>query len=314
MIELYRFALNSIELGIIIIDSSQLIRFWNTYAEKISQIKSEDAVGKKLSAVCEVFAKKRYQDIIMSVFSQNMSRFCSSKLHKAFIYPKSGDRDSIRQNMSIEPTTVEGETYALIQINDMTREVSNEYSLTSLINELQRDYEEIKESDEKNKQLAEIDSLTKISNRHAITSCIDSIFEKDESVEGYALLFLDLDGFKKINDTYGHLMGDNLLVLVANRIKEKLRRGDIVARLGGDEFLVLLTNINSVSDAAVVGKKIKEEISSPVLINGITINVTASIGISLFSKDIHNTKDFIRTADEAMYKAKRGGKNKFIIY
>jgi diguanylate cyclase (GGDEF)-like protein/PAS domain S-box-containing protein len=314
MIELYCFALNSIDLGIIIIDSDRIIRFWNNYIEKISQIKSEEAVGRKLGDICETFSKTRYQDIMNGVFSQNMSRFCSSRLHKAFVYPKSGKIDMIRQNMTIEPTCVDGETYAVIQINDITNQVNNEYSLTSLINELRRDYDEIKGSEEYNKQLAEIDSLTKTANRHAITAYIDSIFTQGNNIDGNALLFLDLDGFKNINDTYGHLMGDNLLISVANRIKSKLRKGDIVARLGGDEFLVLLTNVRTYEDVAAVGTKLLEEISNPTVINGTEIKVTVSIGISMFGKDIHNTKDFIRTADEAMYNAKRGGKNRFVIY
>lgn len=314
MIELFRFALNSIDMGVIIIDSDHRIMFWNSYIEKISQIRNEEADGKPLEAVCETFAKKRYQEIVESVFSRNFSRFCSSKLHHAFIYPKTGYNEKIRQNMTIQPITSEGKNYAVIQIQDITNAVTNEYSLTSLINELKRGYDEIKESEEINKQLAEVDSLTKIANRHAITSCIDKIFANNPLSGGYALLFLDLDGFKHVNDTYGHLMGDNLLIYVADTITNKLRKGDMVARLGGDEFLVLLKNIYNVNEASAVGKKLIEAISRPIKLTGINVQVTASIGISMYTSSIHNTKDFIKTADDAMYRAKRGGKNKFVIY
>lgn len=314
MIELFRFALNSIDMGVIIIDSDHRIMFWNSYIEKISQIKNEEADGQPLEKICDTFSKKRYQEIIESVFLRNFSRFCSSKLHHAFVYPKSGYSEKIRQNMIIQPVTLDGKTYAVIQIQDITNAVTNEYSLTSLINELKRGYDEIKESEEINKQLAEVDSLTKIANRHAITSYIDKIFENNPLIGGYALLFLDLDGFKHVNDTYGHLMGDNLLVYVADCITKRLRKGDMVARLGGDEFLVLLKNIYNVNEASAVGRKLIEAISDKIVLSGIEVQVTASIGISMYTTSIHNTEDFIKTADDAMYRAKRGGKNKFVIY
>lgn len=314
MIELFRFALDSIDIGIIIIDSSQYIRFWNRYMEKISQIKYEQAIGRPLSEVCDTFQKKRYQDILNSVFEQNLSRFCSSKLHKAFVYPAVGDRSQIRQNMKIEPTQVGDEVYALIQIDDITDEVSNEYKLTSLINELRRGYLEVKESEELNKKLAQTDALTKIANRHAIVQHIDTLFQQRNYNCGYALLFLDLDGFKHVNDTYGHLMGDSLLIAIAEKLKNKVRKDDMVARLGGDEFLVLLGNIKSKDAVECVGAKLVEEIAKPIDINGITIKITASIGIAMLDDTVKNTSELIKKADEAMYIAKRSGKNKFVIY
>jgi len=314
MIELFRFALNSIDIGIIIIDSSQCIKFWNRYIERISQIKYDDAIGKYLGDICDTFQKKRYQDILKSVFEQNLSRFCSSKLHKAFIFPPAGDRSDIRQNMKIEPALIGDEVFALIQIDDITDEVSNEYKLTSLINELKRGYIEVKESEELNKKLALMDSLTKIANRHAIIKYLDSLFENGADINGHALMFLDLDGFKTVNDTYGHLMGDSLLVAIADIIKGKVRENDIVARLGGDEFLVLLSNIKSVESVRAVGNKLVEEIAKPIVIDGVTLNVTVSIGIAMYDENIKSTKEFIKVADKAMYFAKREGKNKFVLY
>lgn len=314
MIELFQFALNSIDIGIIIIDSSQCIKFWNRYMERISQIKYEDAVGRPLCEICDTFQKKRYQDILKSVFEQNLSRFCSSKLHKAFVYPVIGDRSQIRQNMKIEPTQVNDEIYALIQIDDITDEVSNEHKLTSLINELRRGYLEVKESEEINRQLARTDALTKIANRHAIIQNLDRLFEDRSSSSGYALMFLDLDGFKSVNDTYGHLMGDNLLVAIAEKIKNKVRKNDIVARLGGDEFLILLSDIESIESVKSVGIKLVEEIAKPIEIDGVSLRVTVSIGIAMFDENVKDTNELIKNADEAMYFAKRSGKNKFVIY
>lgn len=314
MIELFQFALNSIDLGIIIIDSSQCIKFWNKYMERISQITYNDAVGKQLSDVCETFKKKRYQDILETVLVHNQSRFCSSKLHKAFVYPLAGETGNIRQNMKIEPTVLNGETYALIQIDDITVEVSTEYKLTSLINELKKGYLEVKESEEINRQLAQIDPLTKIANRHAIIQHLNSLFNEGSNLRNNALVFLDLDGFKSVNDTYGHIMGDNLLIKIAEIIKGKVRRNDIVARLGGDEFLVLLNSIESVDSLRMIGAKLVSEIAKPISVEDTTLYVTVSVGIALCDEKIKNANDFIKAADAAMYLAKKSGKNRFVIY
>ncbi|HEX2939377.1 MAG TPA: GGDEF domain-containing protein [Ruminiclostridium sp.] len=314
MIDLFQFALNSIDIGIIIIDSNQSIKFWNKYMERISQIHQKDAVGKLLPDVCNTFKKKRYQDILESVLVYNQSRFCSSKLHKAFVYPYTGENSDIRQNMKIEPTHIEDKVYALIQINDITLEVNNEYKMTSLINELKKGYLEVKESEEINRQLASMDPLTKIANRHAITQYLSSLFQNDSKLNGKALIFLDLDGFKFVNDTYGHLMGDNLLVQVSQILKNKVRREDFVARLGGDEFLILLNDVGSVEALKVVGSKLVSEIAKPIVIDGTELHVTVSIGIALYNDKIKSANNFIKSADDAMYLAKRGGKNQYVIF
>jgi diguanylate cyclase (GGDEF)-like protein len=314
MIELFQFALNSIDIGIIIIDSTQCIKFWNRYMENISQIRHEDAIGKKLQEVCPTFCKKRYQDILETVIVRNQSRFCSSKLHKAFVFPTSGYDENMRQNMKIEPTTIDGQLHALIQIDDITDEVSNEHKTASLINELKKGYIEVKESEELNRQLAEMDPLTKLSNRHAISQYLDNLFEKKINLPGHALMFLDLDGFKAVNDTYGHLMGDKLLVEVANILKRKIRKDDLVARIGGDEFLILLSSIENIESVEIVGKKLVNEIAKPIIMDGVALSVTASIGIATFNDDVRTTNDFIKIADDAMYQAKREGKNRYVLH
>lgn len=314
MIELFQHALNCIDLGIIIIDGCQDIKFWNRYMEKITQVRHDYAIGKPLGEVCPTFQKKRYQDILSSVIDQNQSRFCSSKLHRAFVFPAAGDRDAVRQNMKIEPAVVDGEIYALIQIDDITDEVSNEYKLTSLINELKRGYLEVKESDEHNRRLAQMDPLTKVANRGGIVEYLDTVFRDGADLDSRALMFLDLDGFKSVNDTYGHLMGDNLLRAIAAILVGKVRRDDVVARYGGDEFLVLLNGIGSEEAVCAVGKKLVEEIAKPVVIEGVTVCVTVSIGIALYDDGIKDTNQFIKLADEAMYRAKHEGKNKYVLY
>lgn len=313
MIDLFRFALNSINIGIIIVDSQQRVKFWNQYVEQITRVPQSDALDKPLEEICDTFKKKRYQEIMEAVFKKNQSRFCSSKLHKAFVYPATGDRENIRQNMMIEPATFNNETFALIQIDDITNEVTNEHKLTSLIYELKKGYLEVKESEETAKRLAETDPLTKLMNRHGIVQIIDKLFENKQELMRSALMFLDLDGFKAVNDTYGHLMGDNLLIQIASTLKHKMRKGDFVARIGGDEFVVLLQDIEQADSLETIGQKMIDEIAKPLTIDGFKIQVTVSIGITMYSKNITSTSDYIKTADEAMYGAKRSGKNRFVI-
>jgi diguanylate cyclase (GGDEF) domain len=314
MIELFQFALNSINIGIIIVDSSQRVQFWNRYIERISRVRQNDALGKPLGEICDTFEKKRYKEIMGAVFTKNQSRFCSSKLHRAFVYPATGDRESIRQNMMIEPATFDDETYALIQIDDITNEVTNEHKLTSLIYELKKGYLEVKESEETAKRLAETDPLTKLLNRHGIVQIIDSLFENKPELIKSALMFLDLDGFKSVNDTYGHLTGDNLLIKIASTLRHKIRKNDFVARIGGDEFVVLLNHIEEPESLEIIGRKMVDEIAKPISVEGgVAIQVTVSVGITMYCGKIANTSDFIKAADEAMYCAKRSGKNRFVI-
>lgn len=314
MVELLQFALSSVELGIILIDSEQKILFWNKYIERISQVRHESVIGKRLPDVCATFKKKRYQDIIKTVIEENQTRFCSSKLHKSIIFPEGTDNCDKKQNMTLEPITIDGKVYVMIQVDDITCQVSNEYKLTSLINELKRGYLEVKESEEFNKQLAQMDPLTKVANRHGIMQYIDKLIKNKEKLRNHALMFLDLDGFKQVNDTYGHLMGDKLLIQVAGILQNKLRNDDVVARIGGDEFLVLLSNIQDYESIAVVGKKLVAEIARPTTIEGKDIQVTASIGIALYNDGINTTSSFIKRADDAMYSAKHKGKNNYVIY
>ncbi|WP_158263760.1 putative bifunctional diguanylate cyclase/phosphodiesterase [Deinococcus arcticus] len=129
-----------------------------------------------------------------------------------------------------------------------------------------------------------------------------------------AVLFIDLDGFKAVNDTLGHAAGDELLREVAARLQDSVRRNDTVARLGGDEFTVMLLSIHSAQDAALVAAKILERLRQPIALGGAQAHVTGSIGVSLYPDDGADAQDLQRFADLAMYRAKQGGKNNVTFY
>ena len=122
-----------------------------------------------------------------------------------------------------------------------------------------------------------------------------------------AVLFVDIDQFKKINDTHGHLIGDEVLQLVARRLEASVRTSDTVSRFGGDEYLVLLTEISQASDATLAAVKLLATIAAPSRVKDGTLRLSASIGIAVYPGDGLDTATLINRADEAMYRAKRQG-------
>ncbi|MEG5066453.1 CHASE2 domain-containing protein [Microcoleus sp. B3-A4] len=156
------------------------------------------------------------------------------------------------------------------------------------------------------------DALTGLPNRQMFYECLHRSLEiASTSQELVALLFLDLDGFKSINDTLGHNMGDLLLKTVASRLKKCLRGSDTISRLGGDEFTVILPVIPGREDAAKVAEKICDAIMQPFILEEHTVSVTTSIGISLYPIDGQEPEILVKNADAAMYRAKERGKNQY---
>ena len=163
--------------------------------------------------------------------------------------------------------------------------------------------------------LAYHDGLTTLANRSSFNLILNhGIAHAHRQKTGLALLFIDLDGFKTINDTLGHESGDLLLQEVGGRLKDCVRQNDTVARLGGDEFVALLTDISSPEQVARVADKILTEISDSSSVLGGEIHVTASIGISVYPQDGESEKALMKSADSAMYRAKQRGRNNFQFY
>ncbi len=167
-----------------------------------------------------------------------------------------------------------------------------------------------KQSQENLYQLAHSDQLTQLSNRHAFMHRLNENVEKAKRYKSKcALIFMDLDGFKKINDTYGHNAGDIVLVRTAERLKHIIRKSDMVARMGGDEFTVIIENFSDIRDLTILCKKIIKSISEEIQIEDAVVEVTTSIGISIYPDDAVTPELILTYADNAMYRAKKLGKN-----
>ncbi len=177
------------------------------------------------------------------------------------------------------------------------------------------DISQIKKSESDLEKLAHFDSLTGLPNRLLFLSRLDHAIENAKrSGAGVAILFIDLDNFKQVNDTLGHSTGDRLLLEVATRLKTCVRKSDTVARIGGDEFLVLLENQSSDNPAIDIAAKLVAACGKPFLLDGHEMMVTASIGISLFPRDGLDAETLMRNADIAMYQSKAEGKSCFHFY
>jgi len=160
--------------------------------------------------------------------------------------------------------------------------------------------------------LANYDKLTGLPNRSLFMDRLNQALKRALRYQSqFALLFIDLDGFKAINDTFGHDAGDELLIKAAARLSASIRDSDTVARLGGDEFTVILLNVHAPSDPEGVAQKVISELSTPFTVKGNETRIGASVGISLFSKEKDTAETLLKNADNAMYLAKRQGKNTY---
>lgn len=172
-----------------------------------------------------------------------------------------------------------------------------------------------KAAEEKLDFLSHYDALTHLPNRDLLRDRLDHALQRvRRDGEQLAVLMLDLDRFKTINESLGHSVGDALLQAVANRLKAEMRGGDTLARVGGDEFILLLENDVNVHGTSLVARKHLELLNRPILIGGSELTVSASIGISLFPADGESTDDLLRHADAALYRAKSQGRNTYQFY
>ena len=163
-------------------------------------------------------------------------------------------------------------------------------------------------------ELALHDPLTRLANRRLLTERIAvALASARRNSSVMAVVFLDLDGFKQINDTLGHPAGDALLRMVAARLSSAVREVDTVARLGGDEFVIALSSISQVGDVSTVASKLIESVSLPYLIENHTVSVTTSAGIAFYPAHGANPDALIHRADTALYAAKHAGKNAYRI-
>lgn len=232
--------------------------------------------------------------------------------HDAYLtaYLKTREAKVIGKTVEMEGQRKDGSTFPM----EMTVSELREGRSRAFIGAM-RDITKRKEFEAQIKRLAHHDALTGLPNRNLyndrLASCLSRAYRNQLS---FALMFVDLDKFKPINDTYGHDAGDFVLRGVSDRLRSNLRATDTIARLGGDEFVVILENIRDKADVARLADKLVQSLTSPMEFNGAALKVGASIGIALYPQDGLDAEGLTKCADEAMYKVKEAGRNHYRFY
>ena len=205
-----------------------------------------------------------------------------------------------------------GEVYlewlSIAAVRDESGELSHYVAIFS-------DITTAKDNEERLQYLAHYDQLTKLPNRILFNDRMQqALAQAKRNKQQVAVMFLDLDGFKAVNDSLGHNAGDELLLQVAGRLTRCLRATDTVARFGGDEFTIVLPALDDEESIIRIAKKIGEEVAKPYTLDGHEASITTSIGISLYPDDSEDPLHLVEYADTAMYHAKRHGKNHHEFY
>ncbi|WED24656.1 diguanylate cyclase [Vibrio sp. JC009] len=205
-----------------------------------------------------------------------------------------------------------GDLYAeLLTISAVTNnrgEIQNYVAIFSNITPM-------KEHQQQLEKIAHYDFITQLPNRLLLTDRLKlSIKQYERTRQMFAVVYLDLDGFKAINDTYGHDAGDKVLSRIAGLMSHCIREGDTLARVGGDEFVAILANINEAEDYESIVKRLLKSAMMPMQLGEARVQTSVSIGVSLYPKDGASAEELIQRADEAMYMAKQAGKNRYALY
>jgi diguanylate cyclase (GGDEF)-like protein/PAS domain S-box-containing protein len=274
--------------GIVSVDESGKIQSFNHAAQRIFGYEEAEEIGNILTILSPPSHREKHDNFLVHYLQMGQSEFMGKVV----------ELQGIRKDGTIFPMEV------------MLSEVK--LSAAHLFTVMIRDVSEQKISQQRIEHLAHYDALTNLPNRSLFFDRLNqATIAAKRNQTSIALLFLDLDGFKQINDTLGHHFGDLLLVKVAGRLGLSVRESDTLARLGGDEFTLILNDAHEYDDVAVVAEKLIESINEPFRLDGHIVNIGVSIGIARYPNDADTKALLIVVADRAMYAAKNAGKNTY---
>ena len=300
---------NQYELLENIVNSVPVRIFWKNYAGKYMGANNLFLKDAKLNSETEIIGKNDFEmtwgETEAELYRNDDLRVMESgkpKLHFEESQTDESGRTIILSTSKVPLKDSDGKTIGILgTYEDIT---DRRYMEDKII-----------EQSETLKHQATHDALTLLPNRFLFSDRLENIIQKAKrnSTE-FALLFIDLDQFKQINDSLGHPIGDEILVTIAQRLKKTIREEDTLARLGGDEFTIIIDNFKSISDLSVLAQKIIDCTTKDIEIKEHKLYVTSSIGISLYPRDSENAQNLLKYADAAMYKAKDEGRNNFQFY
>lgn len=284
--QMYRSILESANDAVVTADEKGVVLAWNKSAERTFGYMADEMIGEPLTKVMPEQYRNAHQ--------QGIERFNRTK--NAHVIGKSVELEGLHKDGSTFPVELslstvedEGRTYFTGIIRDITERVKNEERIRELVYK---------------------DDLTHLPNRRALYEHLTGFIQEHESL---AVMFLDFDRFKQINDVYGHRMGDLLLNEGAERVKSRLSSGDYLARQSGDEFIIVLPD-TSARDTRKIAESIIDEVAASFTIEGRDLYISGSIGISLYPNDGTTPDLLIKRADTSMYQAKQNGGSQYCFY
>ncbi|HFB66824.1 MAG TPA: EAL domain-containing protein [Aeromonadales bacterium] len=275
--------------GVLIVDSDLNIVQVNNAVTNITGYAENNLIGKSIRPTT-------FEKMPLTFYDEIWQQVAEKGLWQGEVWQTNADGDDIPLWLNVSDIQYEREqeTFYVLIISDIR---------------------ERKETEEELRYLANYDTLTRLPNRALLRDRLDhGLNNAKRQNRPIAILFLDLDRFKHVNDSFGHSVGDGLLVAVSERLQSCLRDDDTVSRIGGDEFVILMEHFSSINAIAGVTEKIRKAMSSPFNLEGVDIQASFSVGVSVFPGDGEDSATLLRNADTAMYHAKSAGRNRVQFY
>ncbi|WP_255987410.1 GGDEF domain-containing protein [Chitinolyticbacter albus] len=303
------FIVSEVNVGVFVVGRDHRLQLWNRFMAHHSGISSEDAIGHSLFELFPDLPQKWLAKKIDSVFVLKNSAFTSWE-QRPYLFrfahnrPITGGIDYMRQNFTFMPVKNDaGEIEAVaVTLIDATDSAIYQMMMHTAMQKLE--------------ESSNRDGLTGVFNRRYVDMRLHDEIQRIDRyhVDPFSVLLFDLDHFKKINDTYGHVAGDEVLREVARRAQAVLREPDVFGRYGGEEFVLILPQTD-LSGAYAAAERIRFEIAADTVASGDErITVTASIGVAQYQPGVTSAEKILSMADEALYASKHGGRNRVTVY
>jgi diguanylate cyclase (GGDEF)-like protein len=324
--------LEAIHVGVIVLNEELEIKTWNRWIAIHTGVSKSDALGKKINQVfnltqTQTSALERRIRTAKKLKSPTFAVASAEKYLLPIPLPLSNHTNFtfMQQDATIVPYDNE---HTMLLIYDQTplmesrkREENKSRELEQLVETANETIKKLKFAEAllvKQRDViynqANYDKLTGLANRHLFEEKLAQLIENAKTNDSsFALLFLDLDNFKQINDTHGHDIGDKVLVEASKILKNSTRESDTLVRFGGDEFLILLNNAKK-DGALQVSEKILKSFQAPISVKSSNFTLGSSIGIALYPKDASSGVELVQKADKALYKAKFQGRAQAVFY
>ena len=299
--------------AVVTINKYGIIESCNPATEKMFGYTADELLGQNVSILMPESLRDDHDAYLGSYRASGQSENMDMARNQ---YGRRKDGSVFSLDIGISQMKLEDEIKVVGIMRDITDRVEAEKIMLRSKEELEELVRfrttELEDANQQLMHLARHDSLTGLANRAFLEESLKvAIAYANRNNKIVAFMFIDLDGFKKVNDELGHDIGDLLLIKVANKLKGFVRAEDCVSRMGGDEFVVMLFGLDNEENVSVTAKRIIDDFSESMNINSHNINIGVRIGISLFPQDADNCKDLIKCADKAMYQVKKSGKNNY---